>query len=151
MLKKFKKEDALNIKNVREEQSESAITLRLLKEYPEMYTSNPNNGVYSIKTKDDKDVLAIAGTFFIRPELYESWMIVPEDALEIANKNMKTIVKDAKTFIKILPTGRFQTYVRKDFKKAQRFLEFLGFEKEGLMKDYYPNMDCYLYALIKRI
>jgi len=52
-------------------------------------------------------------------------------------------------YTKVSESHRLQFYVKKDFKEACRFAEFLGFNEEGLMRKFGPDkQDFYLYARV---
>lgn len=84
--------------------------------------------------------------------LYEGrgyiWSIMGEDA----GKHMVKIHKIATSLLEqIAPTmRRIEAYVDCDFPQAIRWIKMLGFEKEGIMKNFNPNgTDASLWARYK--
>ena len=77
-----------------------------------------------------------AGMKIIWGQVAEGWVIATEDVwnypLSVAKENNIT---------------RVQSAIRKDFSEGQRFAEWLGLEKEGLMRKWgFDGSDQYMYA-----
>ena len=82
----------------------------------------------------------------------EFWLMLIKDFKRDINGS--SILRDIMFFVedKIEEHGLFraQAVIRTDFKAAIKMIEFLGFEREGLMKQYLPGQaDAYMYSRIK--
>ena len=79
----------------------------------------------------------------------EGWVIATSEMLKHPIAISKAIKKDFARIAKEHNIERVQTAVRKDFKTGIRFAEWLGFEREGLMKKWgFDGTDQYMYARI---
>lgn len=92
-------------------------------------------------------LVASGGVYPIWEGMGEAWFI----GSELVKPHRRRVVMQLREHIDELTTDnnykRVQATARTDFKVAQRFLEFLGFEREGLMRRYGPDgADHYLYA-----
>lgn len=99
---------------------------------------------------DNGHLIVSGGIFEIWPGHGEAWLI-PSDKIEDYKLKM---IKTLRSYIdKITEEDqlvRLQASVREDFPVAHRFIEFMGFKREGLMKNYGPDgANHYLYARTK--
>jgi hypothetical protein len=96
----------------------------------------------------DNKIICCAGVVNHRARVGECWLIASKDF----RKYRYIICKTVKNFLKMLAPfyQRLQMSVREDFIEAQKFAEFVGFEKEGLMRNFDANNDNYfLYGKVK--
>lgn len=100
----------------------------------------------------DGKVIVCAGVLHIDDYFGQAWSFVSEDfTKENLSVKMKCI-KGIKNGLDRLPLRRIQADTETWFLEAQRFLRFLGFEKEGIMRSYTPvGDDSILYSRIKEI
>ncbi len=90
-----------------------------------------------------------AGMKIIWGQVAEGWVIATSDMWNYPLSVAKAIKKDFARVAKEHDIERVQTAIRKDFKEGQRFAEWLGLEKEGLMKKFgFDGTDQYMYARI---
>ena len=99
---------------------------------------------------DSGHLIVAGGIYPVWDGLGEAWMI-PSDKIE---EYKLSIVRHLRRHIdKIVDEDglrRLQAAVRSDFPAAHRFIEFLGFRREGLMRSYGPGGDDYfMYARVK--
>ena len=78
------------------------------------------------------------------------WMICRSEFLSLG---VRTIITAVSRTINIMISDnnlyRAEMYVRTDFPKAARMAEFLGFNKECIMKQFFPDKnDSYLYSKV---
>jgi hypothetical protein len=96
----------------------------------------------------DDVIICCAGVVNQRPKVGECWLI----ASAHFNEYKYLICKTIKNFLKMVDTfyHRLQMSVKVDFKEAQQFAEYLGFECEGLMRKFDINgADYFLYGRVK--
>lgn len=95
---------------------------------------------------DDK-IWAVWGMFTLWEGVGEFWLMLPSNFKEIVTGYRA--VSEMKKFIdsRMLKLFRGQAVVRHDYKKAIEMVEFLGFTRDGLMRNYLPNkIDAYMYS-----
>jgi len=94
-------------------------------------------------------LIASGGIYPIWSGFGEAWFL---SSGMVANHKRPVIVQLKNHMVELSKEHgyhRIQATARKDWKIAQRFLEFLGFEREGLMRNYGPDKsDHYMYARI---
>ena len=79
----------------------------------------------------------------------EGWVIATNEMWNHPIAISKAIKKDFARVAKEHNIKRVQSGIRKDFKEGIRFAEWLGLEREGLMKNWgFDGSDQYLYARI---
>jgi len=126
---------------VRENPYEPAV-----KGYPDMDipTSNAFTAVL------DGEVLGVFGMQLRWKGVGVLWLICADNfrkcgvryALKTVSTNIDYLTKENNAF-------RVEAYVRTDFPKAIKMMEYLGFKREGLMKQFCPDKgDSYLYAKV---
>ena len=98
---------------------------------------------------DNGHLIVAGGIFPVWDGLGEAWLI-PSDRITRYRKSMIShLRRHIDRITKEDGLRRVQATVRADFPAAHRFLEFLGFDREGLMVSYGADgADHYLYARI---
>ena len=90
-----------------------------------------------------------AGMKKVWGKVAEGWVIGTDEMWKYPIGIAKIIKRDFAKIAKEQGIERIQTAVRKDFKTGIRFVEWLGLEREGLMKKWgFDGSDQYLYARI---
>lgn len=100
---------------------------------------------------DDGTVIACAGVVCTNWKGFGEYWLVPSVHVQ---KYMKTLYQSAKAFIDDtvdkLGLYRVQATIKEDDHVSIRWIEHLGFEREGLMRKFGPNQENqYLYARVK--
>ena len=108
------------------------------------------NGPSFTAVEGDK-ILCCAGLKVVKEGVGEGWMVLAEEGTDkkyAKNVYVQTLLHLGE-MIKDLNLHRIQAWVRCDFPLGVKFLEGMGFEREGIMRKYdVDKMDCYLYSLI---
>lgn len=79
----------------------------------------------------DGEVLGAGGILQLNyAHVAQAWCIFGENFQTC----YKTAVKKIKNSLLEIPSLRIEAYTETDFPQAQRFLEYLGFEKEGILR-----------------
>ena len=82
-------------------------------------------------------------------QVAEGWVIATNEMWKHPLATAKAIKKDFARVAKEHNIQRVQTGIRKDFKQGIRFAEWLGLEREGLMRKWgFDGSDQYMYARI---
>jgi len=80
-------------------------------------------------------------------QVAEGWVIATSEMWKHPLGVAKAIKKDFARVAKENNITRVQSAIRKDFSEGQRFAEWLGLEKEGLMRKWgFDGSDQYMYA-----
>jgi len=88
-----------------------------------------------------------AGMKMVWGQVAEGWVIATSDMWKYPLGVAKAIKKDFAKVAKENNITRVQSAIRKDFTEGQRFAEWLGLEKEGLMRKWgFDGSDQYMYA-----
>lgn len=100
---------------------------------------------------DDGAIIACAGVVCAHWRGFGEYWLVPSVHVQ---KYMKTVYKTAKAFIDDtidkLGLYRVQATIKEDDQVSIRWIEHLGFEREGLMRKFGPNKENqFLYARVK--
>jgi hypothetical protein len=75
-----------------------------------------------------------------------AWALVSNSA----GKHFARIHKAVKRFLDLSDVNRIEAFVDHDFEQGHRWIQMLGFEREGYMKQFTPaGKDAVLYARIK--
>ena len=85
-------------------------------------------------------IIAAAGFIPMWNGVAECWFI-GSDRIQ---RKLKTVVKTTLSIMEKMPYSRMHANVRANWKEAIPFAEFLGFEKEGVMKKFGPEGSDYL-------
>ncbi len=97
---------------------------------------------------NNKPIFA-AGMKIIWGQVAEGWVIATNEMWKHPIGVAKAIKKDFARVAKENNITRVQSAIRKDFKQGLRFAEWLGLEREGLMKKFgFDGTDQYMYARI---
>ena len=97
---------------------------------------------------NDKPIFA-AGMKMIWGQVAEGWVIASSEMWKHPIGVAKAIKKDFARVAKENNITRVQSAIRKDFTEGQRFAEWLGLEREGLMRKWgFDGSDQYMYARI---
>ena len=96
-------------------------------------------------------ILGMGGFIEIYPHFVEAWVIIATKDTRLNQRIGRNILKMYRKIIDSHPKWqRIQAAVRKDFDKAIRLIEILGFENEGLMRNFGPDKsDYYRYAMVR--
>jgi len=95
---------------------------------------------------NDNPIFA-AGMKIIWGQVAEGWVIATSEMWKHPLSVAKAIKKDFARVAKENNITRVQSAIRKDFSEGQRFAEWLGLEKEGLMRKWgFDGSDQYMYA-----
>ena len=95
---------------------------------------------------NDEPIFA-AGMKMVWGQVAEGWVIATSEMWKHPLGVAKAIKKDFARVAKQHNIERVQTAIRKDFTEGQRFAEWLGLEKEGLMRKWgFDGSDQYMYA-----
>lgn len=141
IIKDMKEED---LQYVRENPLESAV-----KNYPEMTPVPPAFTVIF----DDK-IVAVGGMIILWDYVGEMWLMLTKDCKREGIFGMiafETIKNKVDELIEEYKIRRAQCTIRTDFPKAKRMIEALGFEQEGLLRNYTPDgCNVWLYARLSK-
>ena len=95
---------------------------------------------------NDKPIFA-AGMKMVWGQVAEGWVIATSEMWKHPLGVAKAIKKDFARVARENNITRVQSAIRKDFSEGQRFAEWLGLEKEGLMRKWgFDGSDQYMYA-----
>jgi hypothetical protein len=84
-------------------------------------------------------VYAVTGLAPLWDGVSEAWFIPTEDMQNKKVQTIRLVRRELDAAIKRLKLRRVQAVVRSDFENAHKLARFLGFESEGLMKQYGPD------------
>ena len=119
-----------------------------VKDYP--YMEVPNDNCYTAIFQDK--IVGVGGTIIHWKGVAEVWLILTADCRKDGAHGLIALgaIKDKmEELLKINNIRRAQATVRADFPQAIRMIEFFGFEREGLLRQYCPDKgDAYRYAKI---
>jgi RimJ/RimL family protein N-acetyltransferase len=147
MIIPFEPQHVLKI-DVRKEQvatiESMKMTHRSLVLYGKALLSEAHNGC-AYTAVNDRGIVAMAGIVKLWDDTYEAWALFSEGC----SREAVTLARRIKKEVDKIESGRLQAFTECDFPVAQRFLEWLGFEKEAVLRKYSPdNKDNYVYARI---
>jgi len=104
-----------------------------------------NNFTYTLVV--NSEVIAVFGLKQMWTGVAEIWALTSELVHKYPVHFHKECLKLIKTHGDVLELHRVQCSVRADYPEGLKWIESMGFKKEGLMEKYGPNkMDYYLYA-----
>lgn len=113
----------------------------MTKEYAESL-----QGVYAYSAITNDGVVACAGIQEIWDGRGLAWSILGNTS----GQNMARIHRAVLRALNICPYKRVEMYVNSTFSDGCRWADMLGFEREGLMRSFFPSgLDAYLYARMK--
>jgi len=98
----------------------------------------------------DNEILAVGGVVFYKPDFGEAWIactrlidMYPMAAFRAVKRLLDNLFDE-------LGLNRLQATANCDRLKAQVFVEHLGFQREGRLRNYGPNKsDYYMYSRIR--
>lgn len=125
---------------VRENALEEAV-----KGYPDLKPSPPcKTGLV------DGRIVGLGGITILWDGVGEGWLILTKDVLTRKVESYRCIYRLMLKLIEENKLRRIQAHVRTDFRQAIKMIEALGFEREGLLREFCPDKcDVYMYARIK--
>lgn len=94
---------------------------------------------------DQGEVLAIVGYREIWPGRAVAWGLLGETI----GARMVPIVRGIHRFFRSCPLQRVEAEIAVEHEQAVRWIELLGFEREGVMRAYWQGKDFYLYARVR--
>ena len=97
--------------------------------------------------KDDK-IICSGGVIPVWDKVFEGWVMGSHLIWQNRISAAKIIKKGMEFLIQENNIVRLQTAVKKDFILGHRFAQWLGMEKEGIMKKYQNNEDYIRFARI---
>jgi hypothetical protein len=110
-------------------------------------TSHPQ--VISFTVLSDRKPIAIVGITMVWSKVGEVWAIFDESICKQPISLTRRMVRLLNHARDVLSFKRLQANVRATDQQSMRFIEFLGFKKEGLMAKYGPDLvDYYLYGRV---
>jgi len=93
--------------------------------------------------------IAAGGIFILWDNVAEGWVLATSEIWNYKLTMAKIFKKRTDVLVKENKIKRLQTAVKADFELGHKFAQFLGLEKEGLMKHYGPDGSDYIrYARI---
>lgn len=93
--------------------------------------------------------IAILGCFMFVPGVMHVWSLTSEYIRKWPIEFHKIVLDMLKFFWDEYGLRRIQAEVKVTYEEGQRWLESLGFEREGLLKKFCPdNTDVYLYGRV---
>lgn len=133
----------LGVMNIREEQRDC------YQECCQFFQGSDKYGEFFIQTasQDEKGpsawtalvdgrVYISAGIYLLAPYMGEAWSLISEEFSQAPKSVKIKIIKELRKGIQRSDLQRIQANTEEDFTEARRFLEFLGFRKEGIMENY---------------
>ena len=107
--------------------------------------NDPNNFVYSVLS--GHKVIAIVGLRKMWDGVAELWSMTSDDIKEHPIYFHKSCINLIDAHIKTLGLHRLQCSVRSDYNTGMKWIESLGFHRDGIMSKYGPNkLDYILYT-----
>lgn len=101
---------------------------------------------------DAGNPILCGGIYELNKAVGEAWTLVSTDFIDADLRVIIEVVRYIKDVLDRVDYTRVQSNTEVSFKEGQRFLEMLGFEKEGIARKYTPTgEDSVLYAKIKEI
>jgi hypothetical protein len=99
---------------------------------------------------EDGKVLGSAGIMLMWPGVGEAWVLFSKDVVNIKKFVYTTITDYLITLVCDLDLRRVQAHCSSELPLAIKFLEQMGFEREGLMRKYGTDgSDHFLYAMVR--
>lgn len=92
----------------------------------------------------DKEIVACAGVMILPYNIGQAWMIARTTIAKYKKAVYAEVTKRLTEIQKEYKLVRIQALVLPEFEVAQRFVDRLGFEKEGLLKKVGPNNEDFL-------
>ncbi len=111
----------------------------------ELKVDSNNPALTIIHGKDE--ILGFVSGSFIYPQVFTIFSLLSESVKKYPVAFHKEVERILSVYIETCDIKRVEMYVKASFKQAVRWAERLGFQREGLLKNY--GIDCcdyYLYA-----
>ncbi len=121
--------------------------VQLDEKYHEQLNELEVPGMSFTAIKDNK-IICSGGVIPVWDQVFEGWVMGSHLIWQNRISAAKIIKKGMEFLIKQNNIVRLQTAVKKDFYLGHRFAEWLGMEKEGIMKKYQNNEDYIRFARI---
>ena len=119
-----------------------------VKDYP--YMQVPDDNCYTAIFQDE--IVGVGGLVIHWPGVAEAWLILTANCKKGGLHGviaLRAIRDKLEELLKENNIRRVQSTIRTDFPIAIEMIEFLGFEREGLLREYCPDRsDAYRYARI---
>jgi len=97
----------------------------------------------------DGEIIACGGIMPLWKGVGEAWVVTSPLVLKCSFSFVKVILRKLPIFSNILELERVQTTVDVEHTTSIKWVERMGFVREGLMHKYINGRDYYRYALIK--
>lgn len=95
-------------------------------------------------------IISICGIYLLWPGVGEAFTVMCKDIKKYGLSLYKAYKITLPTVIKALKLKRLQAVIIVGFDEGVRFIEKLGFKREGIMKKWSPTeQDVYIYALVE--
>ena len=144
-IRSFKVTDIRNI-SLRKEQSELLLAIDNFDQYGIIISNTYNPITVELNNK----IILIGGIMRLLPHSGEGYFLIGDTFTEAFKSHGKSLIKGIRRYIQDSPFKRISTYVREDFPEAQKFIEVLGFRKEGLMNKVTADIqNAFLYAMVR--
>jgi len=106
---------------------------------------------YSFTLCDQNRIIAICGVITIHQGVGEIWLILEDNKSGNTFKIARSLKRLTDSIFRQSYFHRFQSRASADNKVENRFLRFLGFEKEGILKQFGLNReDYFVYGRVKK-
>ena len=115
---------------------------------PNAVATNLAKGIAFTILADD-DVVACGGILPLWNRVGEAWVVTSPLVVNYPVLFAKTVYRKLLAIIEMLNLERVQTTVDVGHEVSLNWVEWMGFEQEGLMKKYIGGRDFYRYALIR--
>ena len=117
----------------------------------EAWFANMKRAERSFSLIDNGNLIVSGGIVPIFEGLGEAWLEPSDKITDYKLRMIKTLRHHIDKITEEDGLRRLQAAVRADFPEAVRFIEFMGFKREGLMEAYGPDgSDYFLYARINK-
>lgn len=93
----------------------------------------------------DEEVLALGGVRDVWPDRGVAWGLLASGI----GATMVPITRAVRRFMHVCPTRRIEAEVAVGHEEGRRWMEMLGFEREGRMRAYWGGKDFDLYARVR--
>ena len=142
------------VKDFKPEHADKIISYGLNSKLMEIDAGFEDNRICNYSTKGNAYTMFVngipvfaIGIVILWDGVAEGWVIATNEMWKHPLGVAKAIKKDFARVAKENNITRVQSAIRKDFSEGQRFAEWLGLEKEGLMRKWgFDGSDQYMYA-----
>ena len=95
---------------------------------------HPNIDAFTLE--DDEEILAVGGAHILWPGVAEAWVLVSPSGKKHGRLFARYAKRRFEGMLKENDIKRMQATIHATDESGMRFVEWLGFEKEGLMRKY---------------